>query len=432
MKQKEKTVKKILPYGLWDFSGLQNWLNAQAKDGYAFQKSLNLSFFDIACFRKDSRAPQSRYCLDPIHESADAYESQQRRKDYEAYGWHFVGSIGKLYAVYRCDDSDAPILYTDPQSLALAMKKQVRRTWFLMLFEIVWLIILFRKELALLPQWSAEFWRKPILQTELMVPFYIILFALAVTFISESIGIFLGMRRMRTLLAKGEWPKEGHRYAVFVRNLICSVLLIASIVFWVYQGISGESRPKGVPDAADWVFPHILLEEVLPEGAVISELYGQKELLRGSTLASSFLAPVQYDTVQGGQILLADGQTAEARLYQQYIQTHGTPVAKTLYQAELTAFRHSLENYRQNWEENTSSLHQNQPNAYAFLEEETFTAPAFDALTRFTYQFSEEETKNTVYIGLREDCVWILKCFEAADGDAALEKIMQRIQAEEP
>ena len=36
MKREEKRVKKLVPYGLWDFTGLQTWLNEQAQAGYAW------------------------------------------------------------------------------------------------------------------------------------------------------------------------------------------------------------------------------------------------------------------------------------------------------------------------------------------------------------------------------------------------------------
>ena len=43
----------------------------------------------------------------------------------------------------RCDDPQAPELYTDPDSLAWAMKKQVRLVLLRPLFWLVWLAVLF-------------------------------------------------------------------------------------------------------------------------------------------------------------------------------------------------------------------------------------------------------------------------------------------------
>ena len=48
MKREEKRVKKLVPYGLWDFTGLQTWLNEQAQAGYALVKWPGWSFIGIA------------------------------------------------------------------------------------------------------------------------------------------------------------------------------------------------------------------------------------------------------------------------------------------------------------------------------------------------------------------------------------------------
>ena len=68
MKRKEKLVRKFLPCALLDYTGLQDWLNEQAKAGYALAHWPKFTFVGQVAFRRDPAAVHSRYCLDPIGE----------------------------------------------------------------------------------------------------------------------------------------------------------------------------------------------------------------------------------------------------------------------------------------------------------------------------------------------------------------------------
>ena len=58
-------VKKWLPYPMWDFAGIEHWLNEQAQGGYLLNGWPGWSFIGRVPFRTDPDAPRTRYCLDP-------------------------------------------------------------------------------------------------------------------------------------------------------------------------------------------------------------------------------------------------------------------------------------------------------------------------------------------------------------------------------
>lgn len=430
MKRDDTLVKKFVPCALWDFAGLQDWLNEQALKGYALERWPKRSFIGRVYFRRDPAAARSRYCLDPIGERIGELELQDRAANYREFGWHYVGRIGKLYAIYRCDDPDAQDLYTDPESLAWAMKKQMRCAVIEMILWVLWFVVLFRQEVPLLLRWPEELLMELIFRAEILIPLYGIMLILALHAVSNGIGTFLGIRRTRACLSRGEWPTpKSRRYQEFAGFLLSSVSVSALVLFLVYLGVSGVLHSKTLSGPEDWNFPHVTLEETLPAGVNL-RTYSDKEILHSDTFDHSLLAPEQYDVAQGGMVTLADGTEMDSRLYQESIRAASPALAQAVYRGRVTAHRHSLESYRINREENTSTLHPNLPNAYDYTQEEELTYPGLDGLTRFVYQFSDETHPNVVYIGLAGDRVFVLNCEGAVNGDTALALLVQRLGEE--
>ena len=87
----------------------------------------------------------------------------------------------------------------------------------------------------------------------------------------------------------------------------------------------------------------------------------------------------------------------------------------------------SLELYRLNWAKNAPYLNPNLPNAYGEFQEEALSYPGLDGLTRFAYQYSDQTTANTVYIGWADNRVFVLRCSGAVDSEAALDLLVQRL-----
>ena len=141
MARKTHQIKKWLPCPLWDFAGLQDWLNEQAQAGYALEKWPGFWFIGRVIFRKDSWAVHARYCLDPIQEHFGIAKLREQEAGYQELGWHYVDKIQNYYAIYRCDDPQAPDLYTDLESLSWAMKKQAERLMLMVRFHSSALIV---------------------------------------------------------------------------------------------------------------------------------------------------------------------------------------------------------------------------------------------------------------------------------------------------
>ena len=344
MKNKERLVKKLLPYAIWDYTGLQNWLNEQAQAGYALTTWPKKWFFmGIVHFLKDPQAVHYRYALDPIREKIGEIELQDRTASYQEAGWHYVTKIGKLYAVYRCDDPSASDLYSDPQSLAWAMKKQMRWAWIALCLCVLWIALLFRSEWSTLFHWPSELLMELILKAEILIPLYGIMFTLALAVLLQEIGFCRGIRRLRLYLNQGHWPPAGpRRYPAFCHSLLAWLLLGICVLFLVYLGISGKQHTIVLSDPEAWSFPHIMLTEILPDGANLLP-YTPQEMLHSDTFNHSFLAPEQYDVAQGGMAFLDDGTKLDSRLYQEYVHATSPTLAQMVYRGRVAAHCHALE-----------------------------------------------------------------------------------------
>ena len=140
-------MKKFwLPYSLWDIQGIELWLNELAAKGYELKRFSRFWSIGRVEFQPSEEAKHCRYRLEPIGKGTK--ELRERAANYRELGWRFVEQIGKLYAVYRCDDPEAPELYTDPESLGWAMKKLIRRQRLAAAAVLLWAGLLLRDMLV--------------------------------------------------------------------------------------------------------------------------------------------------------------------------------------------------------------------------------------------------------------------------------------------
>ena len=190
-------MKKFwLPYSLWDIQGIELWLNEMAAKGYELKRFSRFWSIGRVEFQPSEEAKHCRYRLEPIGKGTK--ELRERAANYRELGWRFVEQIGKLYAVYRCDDPEAPELYTDPESLGWAMKKLIRRQWLAAAAVLLWAGLLLRDMLAQLFTAPAVLAMELVLDFELLAP---LLLALLVVVGGTVLGVlyqtvrFTGLRR---------------------------------------------------------------------------------------------------------------------------------------------------------------------------------------------------------------------------------------------
>lgn len=421
-------VKKWLPYPLWDFAGIEYWLNEQAQSGYLLNGWPGWSFIGRVPFRTDPDAPRTRYRLDPGVDLFGAEELGRRISSYQDSGWRYEGKVGKLYAIYSCNDSQAPELYNDTSSMALVMKKAIRRTWLMLFLLVLWLGSAFWDEWILLFTRPSSLFMSMILRSDTLIPLYFLMIVLALSVVITNIGIFTGVYRTRAALRRGEWPAPGRRNYPELRSLLLvgAVALLAVVLFIYFLCFkSSDSRRLSGPE--EWAFPHVTLEELIPSETTF-RLYNNQELLHYDSLSWSTLAPEQYNVAQGGMVQTADGTQTDTRLYQEHVRTLFPALARMVYEGRVEEHRRSLDQYRKNWEENTPLLHDHS-NAFDFLQEEEMPSEPV-SLTRFTYQYSDTNTAHVVYIGRKNDRVFVLDCSGILDPDAALSLLLERLEGE--
>lgn len=426
MKREEKRVKKLVPYGLWDFTGLQTWLNQQAQAGYALVKWPGWNFIGIAYFKKDPSAVHARYCLDPLQERLGVGELKKREEGYQALGWNYVDQIDQLYAIYRCDDPDAPELYNDADSLSWAMKKQVRWAWLSLLLWLACAAVMFLDEWPRLLHEPDVVAMELILHSDVLIPMYVTMLVLIFIALLQVITVSWGIRRVQTSLRGGEWPSAGpRRYPGLCYNLISFLLITVLVLFLAFLDLSGTLRTKILTGPKEWDFPHVTLAEVLPSGSALRE-YSPVELLRNDTFDHSLLAPQQYDVAQGGMVRVNDGPQQDTRLYQESVQTLSPSLAQAVYRGRVTAYRHARQHYQTVWNAAAAGPSSKPSSAYDWIQEE-LSIPDLDGLTRFTCQDASCTTPHIIYIGWADNRVFVLNCSGAVDSETALTLLTQRL-----
>ena len=427
MARKTHQIKKWLPCPLWDFAGLQNWLNEQALAGYALEKWPGFWFIGRVIFREDPSAVHARYCLDPIQEHFGIAKLREQEAGYRELGWHYVDKIQNYYAIYRCDDPQAPDLYTDLESLSWAMKKQVRIACLRLLFWLVWAAVLFQDEWPRLLHEREAVVMELILHSDVLIPLYAILLILILNALFHGINTLRGVRRIRARLRRGEQPiPRPRRYPEPLRNLVDWSLLGALVLYLGCLGLSGTMRTKTLSGPEEWAFPHVTLEEVLPAGATFQD-YVHQEVLPSDTFDRSWLAPEQYDVAQGGMVRVGDAVQQETRLYQESVQTLSPTLAQGVYRGKVAARHNALEQFRRICNADTSTSNPDGLNAADFTQEEELSVPGLDGLTRFTYRNPDQSAANTVYIGWADNRVFVLNCSGAVDSETALDLLVQRL-----
>lgn len=116
----KQTRRFLMPVEGWEPGAMEEWLEYQAARGW-----MPVSFgVWYAKFRR-SQPRSCRVRLEPLWEEDDQ-EQTARKELYEDLGWTSTADMTD-YRVWYCDDPGAPEIYTDPESLSWAWKKQLRR-----------------------------------------------------------------------------------------------------------------------------------------------------------------------------------------------------------------------------------------------------------------------------------------------------------------
>ena len=378
-------------------------------------------WYGRAEFQASEQARYARYRLDPI-----GPDLRERAANYRDMGWRFVEQIGKLYALYRCTDPEASELYTDPESLGWAMKRLLRRQWIAAVLALVWAGWLLWDEIVLLFTAPAVLPMRLILNDGLIL-IYLFLLIAAGGYVFRVCRQTVQFTRLRRRLVKGDLPSvQRPTYPQLRENLftlgMVALFLAAAVL------LSRDSQSRRLSDESEWDFPHITLTEILPEGTELRE-HTPLELFRYDTYTSSRLAPEQYDVAQGALARLPSGESREVLLSLTYIKTRSPELAEWVYRGQVQEWKKEMEEYRENWEENTPYIHNHTP-AFDFVEEEALSSPGLDRLTCFSYQFSDEDFPRACYVGQLGDQVFRMS-LRGPELEKPLELLTERLSEAE-
>ena len=277
------TVNKPVPCSIDDIRGIQEWLDEMALQGL-FLVEFNQRF-DRAEFELDDPRPV-RYRLDPM--GRDKKKDKEREEPYAQMGWKFVAHIPKWYNIYSCDDRSAPELYSDHQSLSIAMepliRRQIRNNCILTLAAILVLCLPF----LVSPLQTLENF---ILWTDPRSLFFFCLYLVSVLFCLPLLALDVRrLLRIRDTLAQGLPLKAKRRwnrpsfYAWWIPLYLC-IFMLPRLLFpevgWDICGLEDFTPSRPWPDIVqtEGAGPRPLEETLYPQGY--------------ATFNSSWFAPIQ-------------------------------------------------------------------------------------------------------------------------------------------
>ncbi|WP_418725065.1 DUF2812 domain-containing protein [Dysosmobacter sp.] len=225
----KQTRRFLMPVEGWDPGAMEEWLVYQAARGW-----MPVSF---GVWYAKFRRSQPRTCrarLEPLREEDN--QAQAARKElYEDLGWTSPADMTD-YRVWYCADPDAPELYTDPESLSWAWKKQLRRDRWNAGGTLVLLGIQMLAAMAVL-MWSAgrnwvdllvHYLDLPWLFVLAAVPFFLCMMALR---LRGTIRTGRRLKRDGTLPHTGPWRKNRRRTALLVGGTwIFLVMLVLAVL----------------------------------------------------------------------------------------------------------------------------------------------------------------------------------------------------------
>ena len=330
------TVKKPVPCSVYDIPGMQEWLDEMALQGLFLVEFSPYS--DRAVFRQGEPKPV-RYRLDPIRKDKTA----DRDEPYAEMGWEFVCQLSRHFYVYSCGDPEAPELYTDSQSLAIAldslMKREVRNTILIALFILSFGILLlfatrrqFLRELLL--------WESPrFLATD--IAFLILMVVLLPLLAVETKRIL----NIRNTLAQGLPLKAKRRWnrPLFWTWYIPLILAINLFPRFFFPEIGWEVGELNAM-ALSHTWPTIIQTEALGPRPLEMEPYPDGY----ATENSSWLAPVQEERSTTWYVRFPNDTVSHSYTYWtsvRYVQASSPKVAELIYQVELADAEKTLKNW---------------------------------------------------------------------------------------
>ena len=401
------TIKKKLPYELYDVAGLEDWFSQMAAEGYHLVDCWqNKAEFTVATPKENVR-----YRL----EAVETYQYDWNKdKAYSEAGWEHVTTILGFFYIFQCDDPMVPELHTDPTIQSWTMRKLIRKQWFLMIWMPLYWAFMQREVIGGLVNSPMEQLKNLLLIEPLM--YLSVLTILILVYFCWTQGTMIWMlTRLKKRLASGLPMDRTKRYPrSILRHFSGWVLLILFFVtfFFLFKDINKQSEPVNVAD-----YPHVNLEDVIPGRYDYAE---EVSFWTGASLEKSFFVPVHFEYGDAG--VMED--YSRVRTYLHYYETRWEWTADVLLQGSMEA----LESDQKEQEKQAEKY----PHIFKKLKMSTGAMAQnherLDELYCWDYQYSTSEL-NRVYFGRMGNKVFTLYTI-LPDPEVALELMIEKIQSE--
>lgn len=135
-----KRVYQLMPYPWYKPEETERWLEEKARNGLFLSKGTVIRFF-AAFERQEPKAVRYRLAAPAGHSDGSGTPSGEEVGIAQEMGWTYTARDGE-FAVYRCDDTEAPELNTDPEVEAMSLKRIRRRGMIGLFSSIFWLVLL--------------------------------------------------------------------------------------------------------------------------------------------------------------------------------------------------------------------------------------------------------------------------------------------------
>ena len=130
------TIAKLSPYQAFEIDAVEGWLDDMALQGY-WLESRGGGWFIF----RETEPKTVRHRVDVRRSSWDS--TDERKADYEEFGWEYVCALDSRLDIYRTTRSDAVELNTDEETLREALEKsQQALKWTVIICNILLVVIL--------------------------------------------------------------------------------------------------------------------------------------------------------------------------------------------------------------------------------------------------------------------------------------------------
>ncbi len=327
-----KTVYRYPPCPDYDIEAMESWLSDMAARGLVLAR--DGFFFGFGIFEKTEpkimryRLEASKYKSGTLNEFNPPEEAQEL---YEAMGWQYVAARGNFH-IYCTDDPTARELHTDPQVQAMTLDAARRRIRNDVMFEIVWIIIMF-----------AFYLGRGVRGTPLLLaviafgtPGTLLFFAVLGWSVAEMFRRLVWFGRLRKRARSGEslsHSKDWHKGRVrYIAGIIINWLLTLTLVGVLFASCANAVEDKNeIPlDEFTGTVPFATMKDFLPDCSYTHDKTWLGYELNTVEFRSDLLAPLIIEYSENGDLDRADGLHLSGGLDITYIEARSEWIAKEL------------------------------------------------------------------------------------------------------